>query len=252
LLEIKQGTNNLVFDFTFGSDTRFANGSSVTPGSSGGFGLGVAYTPTGIIVSPAIGIGDQNLSVFTYDPTTGDFVATGTNGLTASIKYSSKPLVLTDDYKMLLAGNTLKGYAYIAPFLDNTATNSALFNSLVKEVNASLPAGIKLSRVQFYFNDAGFSYIGYRFSGGKTTIFHNIDTAEDAVNKTIIFSDVSWESNTGVPLPPPAFLKNLDDQLMTASGFYVKKENFKVGAPNDIFTFTSASSPFRMTTYAFQ
>jgi Domain of unknown function (DUF4302) len=250
--EIKQGINSLQFDFSYASQSRFAIGRSIVPGSNDGFGLGVAYTPTGISVSPALGIGDQNLSLFNYDATTGDFVATGTNGLTASIKYSSKPLVLTNDYKMLLAGNTFKVYGYIDANLANATTNSALFNALVKEVNAGLPAGIKLSRVQLFFNDGDFSYIGYRFTGGKTTIYHNINTSEDAVNKTIIFSDVSWESNTGAPLTEPDYLKNLDDQFMTPSGLYVKKENFRIQFGNDIFTFTSASSPFRMTTYAFQ
>jgi hypothetical protein len=44
------------------------------------------------------------------------FNAAGTGGTTASIKYSNNPLVLTDDYKILLNGNPSTAFGYIASF----------------------------------------------------------------------------------------------------------------------------------------
>jgi hypothetical protein len=43
---------------------------------------------------------------------------------TASIKYSNNPLVLTDDYKILLNGNPSTAFGYIASFLVTAPTNS--------------------------------------------------------------------------------------------------------------------------------
>jgi Domain of unknown function (DUF4302) len=257
LLEIKQGTNSEIFDFTYGSDARFATGSAVALGSSGGFGLGVAYTPTGIIVSPSIVIGNQSLTSFTYDATTGNFVATGKDGLTASIKYSSKPLVLTDDYKMLLAGNPNKVYAHIG--LNGTrgaSTNSPLFLSLLKDAEATLPAGQIMTRIQPWFNNAsGSNYIEYRFANASAPnvavlrLYHFFTVTENAQTKTITLNPLAWKSsnlNSAPSIPAPEFLKGLDDQLTNTDGLYFKLE------PSGFYTFTSISSPFRITMFAFQ
>jgi Domain of unknown function (DUF4302) len=241
--------NKAIASFDFSTTTRLTTISYIENAKEVTVNVPIAITATGFNFIKPLTILGTTLTSFTFDSVNKQFVNEADK---LKIIYSNKPLILTDDYKQLLPGNTNNVYGYIDANLAKASSNSLLFNSLVKEVNASLPVGVKLSRVQLHFNDSGFNYIGYRFTGGKTTIYHNIDTAEDAVNKTIVFSDVSWESNTGAPLLPPAFLKNLDDQFMTASGLYVKKENFNIQFTNDIFTFTSASSPFRMTTYAFQ
>ena len=69
-------------------------------------------------------------------------------------------------------------------------------------------------------------------------------------------STTSWKSGStfanAVAIAPPAFLKDLDDQLTNPAGLYFKRENFTVGASNTVFTFTGVSAPFRMTTWAFQ
>ncbi len=248
-LETNNGTATHKFDFNFSSDTRFATSNSVESGSSMSYNIGIAYTPTGIIVDPAVEVGGQKLTEFTYDATTGNFTATGTNNVSATIRYSDKPIVLTDDYKILLEGNQTTVYGYIASYLATAPSNSVLCKSLLNTVNASLPATQKLSRVQFYFNDgANGSYIAYIFNGGKATIYHFVRVVEDSVNKTIILEDEGW-----YPGSEPSFLKQLDKQLLDPKGLYVKKEKFNFGGPpNTIYTFTSVSNPFRITTYAFQ
>ena len=110
LLETNDGTKVSQFDFNFTSASRFATSNSIETGSSVTNNIGIAYTPTGIIVSPAVKVGSQSLSAFTYDAATGNFNATGTAGVSASIKYSTKPLVLTDDFKG--AVNFVKSFAH--------------------------------------------------------------------------------------------------------------------------------------------
>jgi hypothetical protein len=255
LLETNDGAKISQFDFNFTQPSRFAIANSIETGSSVSYNMGIAYTPTGIIVSPAVKVGTQKLSEFTYDATTGNFNATGTAGVTASIKYSNKPLVLTDDYKILIEGkgNPATAFAYIAANLATAPSNSLLCNTLLNQVNAQLSSTQKLSRVQFTFNNPAFgSYIEYRFNGGKTTIYHNVTVTEDPVNKTMILNHVSWENNLGAIIAEPALLKNIDKELLDTKGLYVKRELFKIAFSNTIYTFTSASSNFRLTTYAFQ
>jgi hypothetical protein len=249
-LETNDGKTKQTFDFNPFSDiTRFTTISN----STGIFDMGIGYAPNGIVVSPPVVVGDQKLTNFIFNETDGSFTATGTNGVTASIKYSDTPFVLTEDYKVMLQKPTT-GYGYISPNIVNAATNSVFFKKLVSEINAALPATQKVSRIDFTFNDVnGDSYVIYRFTGGKTLIYQNITLKEDAANKTLKLTTTSWESNTGLTIPEPALLKNFAAELVNPAGLYVKKESFTVGAPNAIFTFASAAnSGFRMTTYAFQ
>lgn len=246
LLETNDGTKINQFDFNFTGASRFAIANSIETGSSLSYNMGIAYTPTGISVNPAVKVGTQKLSEFTYDPATGNFNATGTAGVTASIKYSNRPLVLTDDYKPLLNGNTRTIYGYIAANLATAQTNSLLCNSLLNAANATLPTTQKINRIQFYFNDgANGSYIAYTFTGGKATLYHFVTVTEDPANKTLILADDGWTVAT-----PPVFLKDIDKELLDPKGLYVKKEKFTITYSNPIYTFTAASSNFRITTYA--
>lgn len=249
LLETFDGSKTSQFDFNFTGATRYATANSIESGSNMTSNMGIAYTPTGIIVSPPVKVGNQKLTDFTYDSASGAFTATGTNNITATIKYSNKPLIITNDYKKLLDGNPQTSFGYISAFLSKAPTNSPLCISLLNAVNATLPANQNLSRIQLNFNTPFGNYIEYRFAGGKKTIYHNISTAENSTNKTIVLTHDSWESN-GVIIPEPAFLKEIDAELMDPNGLYVKKENFNIQFSNAIYTFTSFSNPFRITTYA--
>ena len=248
LLETNDGTKVSQFDFSFSSASRFATSNSVETGSSATNNIGIAYTPTGIIVSPSVKVGNQELSVFTFDAATGNFNAVGAGGIKASIKYSNKPLVLTDDYKIFLKGQPSTVYGYIAANLSTAPSNSLLCNTLLNAANAALPSTQKINRIQFTFNDSvNGSYIAYTFTGGRPSVFHFVTVTEDPVNKTLILADDGWTVAV-----PPAFLAAIDNQLLDSKGLYIKKEKFKIGFSNNIYTFTSASSNFRLTTYAFQ
>ncbi len=212
------------------------------------YDMGIAYTPDGIIVSPAVQVGSQKLSVFKYNAVDGSFTATGTGGVTATIKYSTKPLILTEDYKSLLDGKPQIVLGYIAANLYTAPTTSKFCKALLDKANATLPANQKISRIQIYFNSAFGNYIEYRFGGGKPSVYHNFTTSEDATNKTIILTHDSWDNGTAY-IPAPAFLKELDDEFFNSKGLYIKKESFKITYSNTIWTLTSSTSNFRITTY---
>ena len=255
LLETNDGTTIKKYDFAFNKGTRYAVSNSVSTGSSEVLSFGVGYTPTGIVVSPALVVGGQKLTTFVYNDADGSLTATGTGGVKATIKYSNAPLVLTDDYKLLLPGSGNNVYGYIYTITKPEAANSSLFLSLLG--SSEQAAGAMLTRVQLWFNNAdGSNYIEYRFgdANGATIArrYHYFTLTSDAVNKTVTFTPGVWRSSTAVGAPAiatPSFLKALDDQFMNPNGLYFARtpvSGYKA------YVFTSTSAPFRMVAYSFQ
>ncbi len=60
LLETNDGTKISKFDFTFDDAPRFATANSIDSGSLLSYNIGIAYTPTGILVSPPVEVAGQN------------------------------------------------------------------------------------------------------------------------------------------------------------------------------------------------
>jgi hypothetical protein len=255
LLETNDGTTKRQFDFSFSDITRFAESNSIESGFLVNYNFGVGYTPTGIVINPAIEVGNQKLTDFVYKDSDGSFTATGTGGVTATIKYSNTPLVLTDDYKLLLAGSGNNVYGYIYNLTKFEAANSSLFLSLLG--SSEQAAGAMLTRVQLWFNNAdGSNYIEYRFGdvNGATIArrYHYFTLTADAVNKTVTFTPGVWKSSTAVGAPAiatPSFLKALDDQFMDSEGLYFTRAPI---TSYNAYTFTSKVNLFRMVAYSFQ
>ncbi|MHC0441808.1 DUF4302 domain-containing protein [Flavobacterium sp. 3-210] len=247
LLETNDGKAIHKFDFSFSAITRFAESNSIESGYTVSYNMGVGYTPTGIVVSPAVEVGEQKLTNFTYNSTDGSFTATGTGGVSAVIKYTDKPLVLTDDYKIMLPGKVYSRFGYYPnDYTEDAVTNSVLFKAELAKINAALPAGQSISSVQIYMNHSLGNFIYYTFVG-RAALQHYVDVVEDPVGKKIILKHKSWNGNTTVATP--AFLAGFDKNLMDANGLYVKKESFRLFYSNTVYTFTSSSTPFRMTTW---
>jgi hypothetical protein len=245
ILETTDGGSVKKYEFNFNSVTRF--GSAIPlEGNSGSLKAAVAYTPTGITIRPAVVVGSQSLTDFVYNATDKSFVATGSNGATAAIKFTNAPPRLTDDYKLLLDGNPRIVLSYIAANLYTAASTSPYSRSLLDKANATLPANQKISRIEIIFNDpVNGDYIAYQFTGGKSSIYHFIQKTEDAANKTLILSDDGWIGTAAAR----AFLKELDNEITNPKGLYIKKETFTITYSNVIYTYASAASSFRITNY---
>ncbi|WP_417941630.1 DUF4302 domain-containing protein [Flavobacterium sp. RS13.1] len=258
--EINDGTKIHQFDFDYNTNARFGVATSLEPGSTEIYNIALSFTPTGAISNPAVVVKGQNLTNFIYDVATNNFIATGTGGVTATIKFVNEPNIITDDFKILLPLNSNVVYGHDRSILYAAPTNSPLFISLFESVEESLPAGYKMSRVQPWFNTPNGSYIEYRLvssTGAITRVYHFFNLTVDTQKGIIkLNATTNWRSGStfanATPIAPPAFLKDLDDQLTNPAGLYFKKEDFTVGAGNTVFTFTGVSGPFRMTTWAFQ
>ena len=251
LLDINDGTTTKSYDFDYNTDARFGTGYSIDPAVNVSYDLAFSFNPTGAYSKLPLEVKGQKLTDFVYNSTNNSFVATGTGGVSATVKYTNAPPRLTDDYKVTLpaVGAPSTAYGYIAANLGNAPSNSPLCRYLLNEINSASAA--KVNRVQFTFFTNRTVDIMYSFTGGKATIYHRATITEDAVNKTIILKHSLWHNGTAVIAADP-LVKNLDDKLLDTKGLYVTKESFKIGASNTIYTFTGASSSFRITTYAFQ
>ncbi|OIV40727.1 DUF4302 domain-containing protein [Flavobacterium johnsoniae] len=248
LLEINDGTTTKNYDFDYNTDARFGTGYSIEPGVNVSYDLAFSFNPTGAFSKIPLDVKGQKLTDFVYNSTNNTFVATGTNGVSATVKYTNAPPIVTDDYKILLngKGNPQMVVAYIAANLYTAPSTSDYFRYLISKVNATLPAAQSIARVQLVFNNASNqTFIQYQFNGGKAAISHLVTTVEDAANKTIILKDAGWT----VAPAAYAFLKDIDNELTNPKGLYIKKESFRITFSNVVWTLTSASSSFRMTSY---
>lgn len=246
ILEENDGASIKKYEFDYVPAARFGTAYSLVEGSEEAFQMALSFTPTGAVAKPAVVVKGQKLSNFIYDSVSNSFTATGTGGVSATFRYTNAPPRLTDDYKKLAEGQPQFVVGYLSANLFNASTNSVYFKSLSAKVNATLPATQSLARIQIFFNNAvNGTYIQYLFNGGKATITHFVTTKIDNVNKTIILTDDGWAQTAATV----AFLKPIDNELLNIKGLYFKKENFTITYPNTIYTLTSASNSFRVTTY---
>ncbi|MDW8848710.1 DUF4302 domain-containing protein [Flavobacterium sp. MMLR14_040] len=248
ILEINDGSAIHQFDFDYNADARFGVATPLDGIATQNYNMALSFTPTSAIVKPAIDVKGQKLSDFVYDSVSDSFIASGTGGVSATISFTTVPAIITDDYKKMLDGQPQFVVGYIAANLNTAPTTSKYFKSLIAKANATLPANQQITRIQLFFNSAFGNYIEYRFAGGKPSLYHTVSTSENALNKTIVLTDEYWDDGANI-IPPPAFLAEIDAEFTTAAGLYVKKENFNITYTNTIYTITSASSSFRMTTY---
>ncbi|NRS89212.1 hypothetical protein HNQ02_002134 [Flavobacterium sp. 7E] len=232
--------------FSYNSTDRAATFSYTTDGKTTTETVPISVNNTGFCLLKSISINNNTISCFSWNELTKIFENEDIN---ASISYFTKPLAPTDDYLPFLDGNPSIAFGYITSYLGSAPSNSLEANNLLAEINNNLPKGITISRVQLIFNSIYGSYLEYRFAGGKSTEYHNVQVVEDPLNKTIIFQDLGWDSGS-----TPAVLAKIDAKLMNAAGLYVTRESFTFGGPpNTIYTFTDAlTGTFRLTTYAFQ
>jgi hypothetical protein len=248
-LETNDGAKKSVFDFSFYKTTRFSESNSVEAGSKSNYKMGIAFTPTGITIRPAIKVGNQKLSEFIYDDSTGNFNASGTNGVSASIKYSNTPPYLSDFYKTLLSGQPRSTFvvANSNGLGQYPETDSPLFISELAKSNAKLESGVQVSVIALDFNFLGkLNYIFYVFTN-NTALFHYVNVSENPITKSLILTHQSWEGNATKKSKDA--IMNIENYLLNKNGLYVIKENYTIVGDKNAITFTSASVPFRMTAW---
>lgn len=113
-------------------------------GSVNEFQFGVAFTPDGLILSPALEYEGQTYTDFVYDATTSSYIST-VGGTTASILFSEEPAFLANDVEVLKQRNE---FLY-RPSLGSNPLTSIGYYSMIAQINASLaPKGFRFNEFQ--------------------------------------------------------------------------------------------------------
>lgn len=248
-LETVSGSSVKQYGFSYEIVPRFATTTPVDA-SYPKYNFGIGYTPTGIIVSPAIEIEGQKISKLDYDAATGNYIGIGTNGVSVGIKYSDTPIVQSDFYKQLLSGGTWKEFQYIDSAMRDLRVNSSSFTNQINIINSNLVKPNSVNRFYLEFNqpvgNEVINYIRYRFAGRgpQASVYHYV-TVSEGPNKTIVLKSLKWSYLMGGPeITPPAYLKDLDNYFLDPKGLYVEKMGRY--SAFDLYTFAAASSVFRV------
>jgi len=194
-------------------------------------GLGFGFTPTGVVVNPAIIIGGEEVTNLDYNAATKEFVGHTSTGK-VTVKNLDAPVFMSDDYKDLISGKTV---GFIFEDLWGAPSNSLGFSDAVVAYYNALPPTKKgmLDRIQIGFNGNN-SSIRYTFKDGLDPYIHNVRLTTSA-NGRLVFTSVS---KTGTL---PAQLQSIDDALVHPAGFFVKKEDSFGRYTNKVYSLSSAS-----------
>lgn len=231
------------YELNYSGTTRFAQVESANLAPINDVnGFGVAFTETGIKINPAVVVGEEVIEYFDYNAATEEFISVNSGDVKAVINYLQKPFQQTDDYKVFLKRSAV---GFIGENLSGAAGNSDLFKKLLNDIFAAQPNNY-IDRIEISFSGPNAnSSIRYSFLGGMAPVTHTVRITEGPLGN-LLFTHVSWSSTT-----MPDAIREIDGYLMDPNGVFVKREKYKVGAPNVIYTFSAAGTPFKMTTYIF-
>ncbi|GEM_PF-5121466 len=245
-IEIVENGNSQKYALDYTGGTRFGRVSSEdgTPFNDKG-GLGFGYTSTGLVISPAIKVGDEEISRLDYNASTQEFVGTASSG-SVIVKNLKSPLFTTDDYLKFATGSNSVGFIF--QYLWGAPSNSSLFAKGVEDyymrVSPNGVTGEILERIEIRFNGNN-SAITYRFEKGKAPITHTVRLSKGN-NGNLIFTNVSINGTL------PAELQVIDDALVDPAGFYIKREDGFGAPPNAVYSIASGGSiKIKFATYLF-
>ncbi|MCT4217338.1 DUF4302 domain-containing protein [Elizabethkingia anophelis] len=256
LIQIENGNKVLNYAFGYSQAKRFLTLNKQNATDAFNVKYGVGFKENSIILSPAMKIGNEEVSELVYDPVTKKYTGKTAQGK-VSFNFTSVP-PNTDIFmgKEIVNGLSLIN-AFINPFSMRDAT--AMTNLGSKTISAVKNTGSNpyiLNRVQFYFNymenGQKVNKIVYKLDIGDVT--HYVDISLGA-NNTVILTGKKWLSGFVTTHPDFAPLMNLDKYLTDSKGLYLKRENYTVHYNNPIISVKAASSlatksgVFGMSTY---
>ncbi|XCF07056.1 DUF4302 domain-containing protein [Tamlana crocina] len=127
------------------------------------FNFGLAFTESGLIISPALEFGGEVYEVFAYNEANNSYVA-NVNGTTATILFDSAPAIIKEDVNALgTPGHQVFGYF---PVDGANPLTSPGFDALVETLNSNLQNDPATSNWSFY----GFQYYATPDSDGNVLL----------------------------------------------------------------------------------
>lgn len=239
VLEIKEGAKVRSYVYSYNDITRFITIVSTDASNSFNTKYGVGFNENSIVLSPAIKVGNEELSELVYDVAMKVYIAKGKQA-EVILRFDDKPI---DIAQFILGKEVLEGkrldIAHVKPVIDwdnNGGNTATALNEVKKVLNASNGT---ISRITLRFNypEGGqiVNKIDYFFTD-RQLISHYVDI-EKGENNAVILKDKGWSST-----PVLESLKVVDSYLLDPKGLLLKTESYKVFYPNTIVTTKSVSS----------
>ncbi|PUB29384.1 uncharacterized protein DUF4302 [Elizabethkingia sp. YR214] len=256
LIQIKNGDKVSNYTFSYSQIKRFLTLDKQSATDAFNVKYGVGFKENSIVLSPAMKIGNEEVSELVYDPVAKKYIGKTAQG-DVSLNFTSVP-PNTDIFmgKEIVNGLSLTN-AYISPYSMQDAI--AMTNLGSKTISAVKNTGsytYTLNQVTFYFNymenGQKINKIVYQLNIGNIT--HYVDIALGA-NNTVVLTDKNWVPDFVTTHPDFAPLMTLDKYLTDPKGLYLKRENYTVIYSNPIISLKAASSlaiksgAFGMSTY---
>ncbi len=148
LLVVSDGTKETRYNFNYNEARLYANPSYIDAlGNENELGFGIAATPTGLLVDPAIEIDGATFVEFTYDETKKQFIS-NSGSQTAAIGFFDEPAFITSDVQNIGTPKS-ENFRYFLSWGVNSLTSSG-FNSLIEDINTAVALyGFEFRGLQF-------------------------------------------------------------------------------------------------------
>ncbi|QXP62936.1 DUF4302 domain-containing protein [Polaribacter sp. HaHaR_3_91] len=226
-LTLESGGNTTLYSFSFNEARRYATVTAISKDvAQTDLSFGLAPTPTGFVVSPAIEIDNVTLDEFIYSVDNDEFVAE-VDGVKMTLNYADELSFLLPFYDF---GNESRGNNNMRLYrtnLPNSDLSSENFINFYKEWEAHFTAtqsGRTVTRVYLYnldTSDNSFVQVRYLSSGRSFSLNFKFTytVTEDATGNKIYKLTETIPVNT----TRRAGILPLLDFLFRDSGFYVQK-----------------------------
>lgn len=237
-LEIKEGDKIQSYSFSYNAKTRFITLTSANSQSPFNTKYGVGFKENSIILSPAVKVGNEELSELVYDSTNKAYIAKGKQG-EVILKFVDKPV---DPAQFGLGKEILEGKSLYIAYIkssndkDPNGTTANAINVTNNILNANKNP---ISRIYLKFNypERGqlVNKIEYMFTNNQV-ISHYVDIVKGE-NNAVILKNKAWSST-----PVLESLKTVDGYLLDPQGLLLKSESYRIEYSNSVVTLKAVSS----------
>lgn len=228
-LEVTKGSETTLYDGVLGIRSRFfAFNDSNSDLGEAAKGFGFSYTNDGAVISPAVVIDGNEYQDFKWDASKSELVSVNEGDVKVVIKNVMSPSKWDSSYKDFI--NDPAG-AQIAVFTDDVIFRGPGSSELFYDAVTNKDKEPVVDIISIIFQK-GIMRALYRV--GTTDYTYTGRIKDD--NGRLSFEGANWSGNA------TAEIKQLHEKILPATGFYLKKQSYKVQYSNAVYTVYSGSN----------
>lgn len=224
VLKINQNSQTTSYKINYNTAARFAQNATADSLS-----FGIAPTPEGITIKPAISVGGEQATDFVYNATDEIFISTLASGATVTLS------ALQSVYLFVYEGDfTTQNVSWLLP-----KSSPDFINNVWAPTSTNI-AGIGYTFAGIFIGPKAITYYLIGPSGNEFQIAHNVTYSIDEVNNRFILQDAGWASPGEQAVVEP-LAQPFETLLLDPQGFTIERSGVLFGYP--AFTITSYANP---------